>query len=111
AVGIAGDREGHALAPGRRQSVGSAALDHHAAILRGLGAAAREHEPGRSRRTGGKIAGARPRTDRLFDPSAVYGACRWCSPQAIIAGAGHVMRKCCRTKTLFGPGATSDVSP
>ena len=43
AVGIAGDHEGNALASGRRQPVGSAAPDHHAAILRRLGPAAREH--------------------------------------------------------------------
>ena len=48
AIRIAGDREGNALASRRRQSVGSAALDHYAAILRGVGAAAREYDPRRS---------------------------------------------------------------
>ncbi len=90
AVRIAGDREGNAVAPRRRQSLGSAASDHHAAILRGLGAAAREYGSRRSGRAGGKIAGARPRTDRLFDPSAVHGICRRRSPQAIVGDAGDV---------------------
>jgi hypothetical protein len=51
----AGDCERHALAPRWRQFVGSAAIDHYAAVLRGLGAAAREHDVGGSRRTGEKL--------------------------------------------------------
>ncbi len=76
AVGIAGHHQGNAVAPRRRQPVRPAAPDHHAAILRGLGAAAREHGARRARRSGEPIAGARPRADRLFDPSAVHGICR-----------------------------------
>ena len=34
---------------------------------------------------GGNIAGARPRTDRLFDPSAVHGICRRRSSPAVAA--------------------------
>ena len=37
AVRIARDHQGHAVAPRRRQSVGPAAFDHHAAILRRAG--------------------------------------------------------------------------
>src|SRR5712691_904027 len=73
--------------------VGSATSDHHAAILRGLGAAAREYGAGGTCRARGKIAGARSRTDRLFDPSAVHGTCRRRSPQAIIAVAGDLTRE------------------
>src|SRR3954447_2150459 len=50
-----------------------------------MGAATREHEPGRTCRTGRKVARARSRTDRLFRPSAVYGPRRWRSPQPIVA--------------------------
>src|SRR5204863_9420412 len=109
AIRIAGDREGHAVAPGRRQSVGPAAFDHYAAVLRRLGAATREHELGGPRRTGRKVAGTRARTDRLFDPSAVYGACRWRSPQAIVAGAHRLTRK--RKAFKAAPSCFSSSAP
>ena len=76
AVGLARHHQGHAVAPRRRQPLGPSAPDHHPAILRGLGAPAREHGARRSRRDRAEIAGAGARADRLFDPSALHGPCR-----------------------------------
>jgi hypothetical protein len=58
----------------RRQPVGSAAFDHHAAMLRGLGAAAREYGARRSAELAEELPDA-PAGSRLFDPPTVHGAC------------------------------------
>ena len=49
-------------------------------------AATREHGARRSCRAGGPIARTRPRTDRLFDPSAVHGLCRRRSSRGACCG-------------------------
>ena len=76
ALRLARHHQGNALAPWRRQPLGAPSPDHHAAILRRLGPAAREHGARRSRRDRRKLAGACTRADRLFHPSAVHGSCQ-----------------------------------
>jgi len=87
----------------RRQPLGQAPADHHAAILRRLGAAAGEHGPGRAAGDRRDAAGAGAGADRLFDPSAVHGLCRRGPPQTAAAG-GLRRRGWGRRSRRCGPG-------